>query len=83
MRHFRTFVAFIGDSGLILIAFGCETLGNHRRSADKDAPPQIFAKEPIDPDKTDKKTSFNPGSWSGEARDIEKNMMRNSANPNW
>ena len=43
----------------------------------------MFTPEPTEPAKAEKKTGWSPGSWSSEARDIEKNMMRTSPNANW
>lgn len=83
MRHSRSPFAVVGLLGLALVASGCDTLGPHRRTTEKEPPPDIFSREPVDPAKAEKKASWSPGSWSSEARDIEKNMMRNTPDANW
>ena len=61
------------------LAAGCECLGGHFRRT----PQSIAAREIADPSQTATKETPSPAAWSSQARDVEKSVMRTTADPTW
>ncbi len=77
MKHRRTVMGWVAAMVAVGLAAGCETPGRR-------APREVVAGEAAaDGAKSAAKAKWQPGAWSSEARDVEKSVMRNSADPTW
>ena len=79
MKYPRTATAIVALV-VCAMAAGCECLGGHCRRT-----PQTIAAGPIagDAPQTAAKETPAPAAWSSQARDVEKSVMRNTADPTW
>ena len=77
MKHPRTAMAVLTLMVAVGLAAGCETLGRRQ-------PREVVAGEvPGEGSKSTAKAKWQPGAWSSEARDVEKSVMRTTADPTW
>ncbi len=74
MKHPRMAMAAMVAVGL---AAGCESPG---RRSPREAVAGEVAGEGSQPAA---KAKWQPGAWSSEARDVEKSVMRSTADPTW
>jgi hypothetical protein len=77
MKRTRTAVAALVAVGL---ATGCETFGRQARRSPQEA---VSGDMQADGASSSKKPSWAPGTWSSEAQDVEKSVMRDKPSANW
>ena len=79
MKYLRTATTIVAMVACAMAA-GCVCLGGHCRRT----PPPIVAREIAgDPPQATAKETPSPAAWSSQARDVEKSVMRNTADPTW